>query len=173
MAGQVTERSAVGLYLAAIVAANVTTAALGPSWSVVVAFLFIGLDLTTRDVLHDAWQGRDLMLRMGALIVVGGAISWVLTPGAGQIAVASTVAFMAAATADGLVYALLGDRAKRLRVNGSNVAGAAVDSVVFPAIAFGFPLLLPIMAGQFIAKVGGGAVWYEVLRAVSQRRRAA
>jgi uncharacterized PurR-regulated membrane protein YhhQ (DUF165 family) len=113
------------------------------------------------------------MLRMGALIVVGGAISWVLTPGAGQIAVASTVAFMAAATADGLVYALLGDRAKRLRVNGSNVAGAAVDSVVFPAIAFGFPLLLPIMAGQFIAKVGGGAVWYEVLRAVSQRRRAA
>jgi hypothetical protein len=44
----------VGAYLAAIVAANLLVAH-DPSWVYVNGFLFIGLDLTTRDVLHDRW----------------------------------------------------------------------------------------------------------------------
>jgi queuosine precursor transporter len=63
------------LYLAAIVAANLTVAAFGPGVSVVNAFLLIGLDLTVRDRLHDAWEGRELWLRMAVLIATGGAIS--------------------------------------------------------------------------------------------------
>ena len=43
------------MYLAAIVAANLTVSAFGPTWSIVNALLFVGLDLTTRDKLHDAW----------------------------------------------------------------------------------------------------------------------
>jgi queuosine precursor transporter len=40
----------------------------------------------------------------------------------------------------------------------SNVAGAAVDSVIFPTLSFG--VLMPhIVAMQFVAKVAGGAVW--------------
>ena len=42
-------------------------------------------------------------------------------------------------------------------------AGAAVDSVVFPALAFGAMLPL-IVVGQFGAKVLGGAAWSLVLR---------
>jgi hypothetical protein len=162
----------VGVYLLAIVAANLSVAAFGPAASILNAFLFIGLDLTTRDALHDRWHGDHLVLRMGALVAAGGAISFVLNSGAGQIAVASTVAFALAATVDGLVYAALGSRSYMVRVNGSNIPAAAVDSLVFPTIAFG--AFLPIVVlGQFAAKVAGGFVWSLVLNALSVRRRAA
>jgi hypothetical protein len=164
--------TAVVVYLAAIVAANISVATFGPAASILNAFLFIGLDLTTRDALHDRWHGDHLILRMGALIVVGGVISYVLNAGAGQIAVASTVSFALAAIVDGVVYAALGDRAYLVRVNGSNVPAAAVDSLVFPTIAFGAFLPLVVL-GQFAAKVAGGFVWSVVLNALSVWRRAA
>ena len=152
----------VGLYLAAVVAANLTIAAFGPSAAIVVAFLFIGLDLTARDRLHDAWRGRQLVLRMGALIAAGGALSYLLNAASGPIAVASTVAFVAAATTDGVVYALLGERSRMLRINGSNVVSSGVDSLVFPTLAFGGFLPL-IVVGQFVAKVAGGFAWSLVI----------
>jgi hypothetical protein len=160
---------ALGSGASPIVAANLSTATFGPAASIVNAFLFIGLDLTTRDALHDRWQGRQLVIRMGALIAAGGAISYLLNAGAGQIAIASVVAFTLAATADGLVYSVLGERTYLVRVNGSNVVGAAVDSLVFPTIAFGEILPLVVL-GQFAAKVAGGFVWSVVLNALSVRR---
>jgi hypothetical protein len=170
-AGRLADVVTVGVYLVAIVAANLTVAAFGPAASVPIAFVWIGLDLTLRDRLHDRWQGRGLWPRMLALIVTGGVLSWLVNRDAGVIAVASTVAFLLAASADALTYTLLGDRSRRLRVNGSNVIGAAVDSLAFPAIAFGLPLLWPIIVGQFLAKVAGGAVWNEVLLALPLRPR--
>lgn len=144
-------------------AANLLVARFGPAVTVVNAFLFIGLDLTARDKLHDAWHGKRLWLKMAALIAIGSALSWLLNRNAGQIAIASFVAFALAGTADTVAYHLLGRRARLLRINGSNVVSAAVDSVVFPALAFGFPLLFGVMAGQFAAKVGGGFIWSLVL----------
>ena len=41
---------------------------------------------------------------------------------------------------------------------------AAVDSLVFPALAFGWPLLWGIVVGQLAAKVIGGAAWSWLLR---------
>lgn len=160
----------VALYLVAIVAANLSVAAFGPSVTVVNAFLFIGLDLTLRDRLHDAWEGRGLVIRMALLIAAGGAISYLLNRDAGPIALASTVAFAVAAALDGTVYGLLGDRGRLLRINGSNVVGAAADSLIFPTLAFG-SLIPAIVIGQFVAKVAGGFVWSVVL-AVPVRRRA-
>lgn len=147
------------LYLAAIVAANLSVAAFGPEVSILNAFLFIGLDLSTRDALHDRWQGRQLWPRMMALIAAGSVLSTALNINALPIAVASFTAFAAAGVADTLVYSMLGDQSKLLRMNGSNVLAAGVDSLVFPALAFGFPLLWPIVIGQFAAKVIGGFVW--------------
>lgn len=160
----------VAAYLGAIVAANLLVATFGPSVVVLNAFLFIGLDLTSRDRLHDAWRDRWLVGRMALLIGAGGAISYALNAGAGPIAVASTAAFAVSATLDGLTYALLGDRARLLRVNGSNVVGAAADSLIFPALAFGAWLPV-IVLGQFVAKVAGGFVWSLIL-AVPVRSRA-
>jgi hypothetical protein len=74
----------VAIYLAAIVVANLSVAALGPQAVIVNAFLLIGLDLTLRDKLHDRWNNDQLALRMGALILAGGVISYVLNRDAGQ-----------------------------------------------------------------------------------------
>jgi hypothetical protein len=50
-----------------------------------------------------------------------------------------------------------------VKTNVSNVGGAAVDSIVFPTLAFG--VFLPgVIALQFIMKVFGGAIWAFLLR---------
>lgn len=151
------------LYLVAIIAANLSVAAFGPGASIINAFLFIGFDLVCRDKLHDTWARRNLWRNMAALIVAGSLLSWALNRDAGQIALASALAFGLSSAADAIIYALLGKRVRWVRVNGSNVMGAAVDSLVFPTVAFGGFMPL-IVLGQFVAKIAGGALWYVVLR---------
>lgn len=160
------------LYLAAIVAANLTVAYFGPSVIVINAFLFIGLDLTARDHLHESWRGDRLALKMSALIAAGSVLSWALNRDAGTIALASFVAFAAAAVTDALVYHRLGGYPRWMRINGSNVPSALVDSLVFPTLAFG-AVLWPIILGQFLAKVAGGLVWSLILSVRLPERRVA
>jgi queuosine precursor transporter len=150
------------LYLAAIVAANLIITQLGPSATVATAFLFIGLDITARDRLHESWRDGRLWPRMAALIASGSLLSWLVNRNAGPIALASFVAFAASGAADTLAYHALSRRTWLVKVNGSNVVSAAVDSMVFPTLAFG--MLLPwVVLGQFIAKVAGGAIWAALL----------
>lgn len=153
----------VGLYLMAIVSANLLVARFGPAVAVINAFLFIGLDLTTRDALHERWRGRDLWPKMLALVAAGSILSYVVNRGAAQIAMASFVAFAGAGLADTFVYWVMGEKSKLLRVNGSNVVSAGVDSFLFPVLAFGLPILWVIVVGQFLAKVMGGYLWALVI----------
>lgn len=150
------------LYLVAIVLANLSVVYFGVNAVIINAFLFIGLDLTARDKLHDAWQNNGLIWKMGLLIVSGSFLSWLLNHNVGQIAIASMLAFAAAALVDSVVYQLLHNYPKWLKINGSNIPSALVDSLVFPTIAFG-SFLWPIVLGQFVAKVLGGFIWSFVL----------
>jgi len=162
-------RAAVVIFIAAIATANLLVAHFGPWFSPINAFVLIGLDLSLRDWLHDKW--RHQLWRMGLLIAVAGLLSYLLNPAAGQIAIASTVAFTLAATVDALVYHRLIDLDWLKRSNGSNVAGAATDSAVFPILAFGwFPGLPAIIALQFAAKVAGGGVWSVLLNPFRSRK---
>lgn len=144
---------AIIVYTVAMTAANLLIAAFGPAISPVNAFVLIGLDLALRDWLHvrlKVWQ-------MAALIALTGVLTFVLNPEAGQIAVASAIAFTTAALVDWGTFAKL-KGSWLFRANGSNVAGAAVDSLIFPTIAFG-ALMPQIVIAQFVAKVAGGAIW--------------
>ncbi len=161
-------RLLVTVYLAAIVLANLSVAHWGPKAAVYNAFLLIGLDLVSRDRLHDAWHGH-LVRNMAGLIVAGSVLSylagiWLGTgPFVARIALASCVAFGAAATADALTYHVRRFRPWYERVNQSNIAGAAIDSLVFVALwPFGFQFTLAFTL--FAAKVAGGVVWSFVLR---------
>ena len=143
--------------------ANLSVAHFGPSSTIVNAFLFIGLDLTSRDKLHEAWHNNGLIWKMGLLIATGSIISWLLNRNAGQIALASFIAFACAAVVDTIVYQILRKQKYMVKVNGSNIFSAATDSIIFPTIAFGG--FLPwITLGQFAAKVFGGAIWSFILR---------
>lgn len=148
---------AIAIYAVAMTVANLLVAKFGPAVTPINAFVLIGLDLALRDWLHvrlKTWQ-------MGALIAATGLLTYGLNQQAGMIAVASAVAFTAAALVDWMAFAKI-KGSWMVRANGSNVAGAAVDSLVFPTIAFG-TLMPQIVLAQFAAKVVGGAVWAYVI----------
>jgi uncharacterized PurR-regulated membrane protein YhhQ (DUF165 family) len=151
------------LYLTAIVIANLSVAHFGPDVAIYNAFLFIGLDLTTRDYLHERWQGKHLWRNMVLLIGTGSVLSAALNWGAAQIALASFVAFACAGFSDVITYQVLWDRQRLIKINGSNVISAGVDSIVFPVLAFGFPIMWKIAFGMFVAKIVGGFVWSLVI----------
>ncbi len=158
----------VSIYLIAVVLANLSVAAFGPSVAVLNAFIFIGLDLTARDYLHEKWRADRLLLRMSLLIATGSVLSYLLNREAANIAGASFLAFAAAATVDTLVYQKLINYPRWLRINGSNVPSALADSLVFPAVAWGFPLMWKIVLGQIIAKILGGFLWSLLLTGSSR-----
>jgi len=141
------------IYAFAMTVANLLVVAFGPVVTPINSFLLIGLDLTLRDWLHmrlKFWQ-------MASLIACSGGLTYLLNPAAGQIAIASAVAFTAAASVDFAVFSRMTGSWIR-RSNFSNIFAAGVDSIIFPTIAFGS--LIPIIVlSQFIAKIVGGAIW--------------
>ena len=149
-------------YLAANVLANLSVAYFGPVSTPINAFLLIAFDLVSRDALHERWNHKNLWLKMALLICTGAVISYLLNQGAGRIAIASLIAFLLTGFTDTVVYQLLKNQSRFLKVNGSNVVSSAVDSIAFPTIAFGS--FIPwIVLGQFVAKVFGGYLWSLVL----------
>lgn len=141
------------IYASAIIGANLLVAIFGPVITPLNAFVLIGLDLALRDWLHLRLSSQ----RMALLIVATGGVSYLLNPTAGIIAIASAASFMIAALADWWVFAKLQGSWQR-RANLSNVCGAAVDSLLFPTLAFG-ALMPEIVLAQFIAKTVGGGLW--------------
>jgi uncharacterized PurR-regulated membrane protein YhhQ (DUF165 family) len=143
----------IGLYAAAIIAANLLVAQFGPSITPVNAFFLIGLDLALRNYLALKMN----RYQMAAMILGTGALSYAINPATGMIAIASGVAFTAAALADWATFnTVTGNWIKRNFAG--NSVGALIDSVVFPTIAFG-ALMPVIVVAQFAAKVAGGAAW--------------
>ena len=144
-------------YAISMTIANLLVAEFGPSITPILAFFLIGMDLTLRDWLHvriRPWQ-------MGALIFGAGLLTWILNPAAQHIAIASAVAFGVSALIDWLVFSK-SSGSWAARSFKSNVAGAAVDSLIFPTLAFGALMPLIVLA-QFTAKVMGGALWALIL----------
>ena len=153
----------VSIYLLAVVLANMLVVWFGPQAAFITAFLFIGLDLSLRDKLHDQWKGNQLWWKMFVLICGGSAISILLNWNALPIALSSATAFLAAGVGDAIVYARLYKKKFIVRSNGSNIAGSVIDSIVFPTLAFG--VFMPkIILGQFVAKFVGGFLWSLVLQ---------
>lgn len=147
----------VALYLGAAVASNFSVLVFGPISTPFNAFVMIAFDLVTRDALHERWRNH-LWRNMLMLVGVGSIITYALNAGAVRIAVASTLAFLFSGIADAVVYQLLHRFPRLRRVVGSNVVSAAVDSIVFPTIAFGAIIPFAII-GQWVAKVLGSYIW--------------
>ncbi len=159
----------VAVYLAAIVAANLITAHYGPTASVYNAFALIGLDLITRDRLADFW-GTTRWAKMALLIAAGSTLSYLIAQDAASVAEASAISFACAETGEGLIYHLLRHRQWVQRANTAAWLGAAIDSLVFPTLAFG-GLMWSTSLGQFTAKTAGALLWSAVIVRVRPSRR--
>ena len=157
-------------FLISIVLANLSVAYFGSPSIIFNAFILIGLDLSLRDKLHETWHNKGLAWKMTALVVASGIVTYLLNQGAGKIALASVIAFCGSMIVDAIVYQVLIRKSKLVKMNGSNLFSAAVDSILFPTIAFG--VFMPwIILGQFAAKVGGGFIWSVILtRYIAPRR---
>ena len=151
------------VYVVAICAANLLVAHFGPWITPINAFVLVGLDMVLRDILHERY-GLALSVLLSA---AAGGISYLINPAAGIIAVASLVAFVAAVLVNACVYQLMIRQAWLRKSNAGNVAAAAVDSVLFPLIAFG-AFLPAIVLAQFICKTAGGALWSWMLKGVKK-----
>lgn len=151
---------AVVIFLGGIVAANMTAAAFGPRVVPIVAFTFIGLDLTLRDLLQLTMRPQAMF----AMILTGGCISYVMVPEAGHIAIASASAFTLSALVDWTTFAAIrGTWIKR--ANLSNMVGAVVDSTTFMTIAFGSFMPWEIGASA-LSKIAGGFFWSALIAVV-------
>lgn len=144
---------AVVIYPSAMVVANLSVATFGPIVTPINSFLLIGMDLTLRDWLQ-AQVSRWSML---VLIGVSGLLSYLLNPASGMIAVASFVAFTVSAIIDYFVFTIAKGSWLR-KANTSNSAGAIVDSLLFPTIAFG-SFMPTVVLLQVAAKIAGGSLF--------------
>lgn len=168
-------RILIAFYLAAIVIANLTVAWFGPIVVIVNAFVLIAFDLTSRDRLHEAWHGD--WRKLGALILAGSVLSSILDYAALPIAIVSFCAFLLSEVADTLVYHRLERKQWYVKVNGSNLISAAVDSAIFLSGLALFGLLpwslVPLLAlGQWGAKASGGAIWSWILNQKREEAKA-
>ena len=115
--------------------------------------LMIGAALALRDALHE----RLPRLSVASMIVAGAGLSLAFSPPG--LAVASAVAFLLSELADFAVYDRLRKRGLALAVLASGAVGAALDSVLFSALAFGTVKWAP---GLILAKLyasAGYAAW--------------
>lgn len=152
----------VSIFLVSIVAANLVVQMFGPAVTPIVAFVFIGLDLSMRDKIHEAWHGNQLRVKMFFLVLSASAITYLLNKDAAQIALASSIAFFGSMVADAFVYEKFFEKSKLFKMNSSNAVSAAVDTVLFIWIAFGV-FMWKIMLVQYLAKAVGGLVWSYLL----------
>jgi len=151
----------ISIYLLAIILANLIITQFGVNSVYIVAFILIGLDLTSRDFLHEYWKiGK--WWKMGLLIGVGSLISWLLNKDAGMVAIASCSAFASAAILDTISYQILKNKDYLIKVNGSNLISAFADSFIFIAIAFGISWEVILL--QYVSKFVGGFMWSLLLK---------
>ncbi len=141
------------VYVLLIIVANWSVGVFGPVVAPINAFLFIGVDLALRDYLH----GVTTKLHMFCLIILASFITYIFNIAPYHIAVASSIAFLLSQFADYIAFSY-SKGGWGARANKSNIVGAAVDSLIFPSIAFG-SFMLEVVLLQFVAKVFGGWIF--------------
>jgi len=149
---------AIAIYISAVVAANLAAAWFGPKITPLIAFTLIGLDLALRNRLALSLLRSEMLL----MIAASAAISYLINPASGQVALAGLMAFSASTLADWWLFSSLSGTWFR-KCLGGLALGSAIDSFLFPTLAFG-EFIAEIVALQFLAKLLGGTMWAYILK---------
>ena len=144
-------RALVVVYLAVLVAANIAVYLTGQAALLLTGLVLVPFDFAVRVRLQEAWAGRGLWLRLFALMIGGGILTVVTLPNAHQVALASVTAFACGSILGAVAYAAIARRRVTWARAVSLATMAAVDSIVFPLLAFD-QVSIWLMIGQFAMK---------------------
>lgn len=126
------------------------------------AIFLIPFDFVLRCLFHETWKGKELILKLGTLVLTASVITFIINKDALNIALASSFGFIFAQIFAGIFYQYFIKSSYLIKVNGSDAIGILVDSLVFQFIAFS--VILPeITISQFLLKLTGGLFWYWII----------
>lgn len=150
------------LYLTAFIIANFLVLYFGKYGLLLSSLFLIPFDFVMRCFFHETWKGKELILKLGLIVLSASVLTYLINYNAQNIAIGSAGGFIAAQIFAGIFYQLFINKSYFFKVNGSDAVGILVDSIVFQLLAFG-SLNIYIMLSQFILKIIGGLFWYWIL----------
>lgn len=149
-------------YIGAAVLSNFIVLRYAQYGLIITALFIVPFDFVIRAYFHETWRGWQLFFRLSVLILSASLITFALNHKTMMIAIASFCAFLLAHTSASAFYQLMRKHTYLIKVNGSDIIGAVVDSTVFQLIAFG-ALSSTISVTQVLLKVLGGFLWYWII----------
>lgn len=146
------------LFVLLYVAANLSVAYFGVWSTPINALVIISADMVIRDKIQHNFGFWYSMLAC----FVAGIATVIIDPSAGMIAVASVSSVILAGTGSAITFKLKrGDFYSKSIP--ANTVSAAIDSIVFPMIAFG-SVMIDVSLAQFAAKTVGAFIIIAIMR---------
>lgn len=152
----------ISIYLIAFILANFIVLHFGANGLIFTALFLIPFDFVMRCLFHETWKGKELVLKLGALVIVASLITFFINQNALNIALGSSGGFITAQITAGVFYQFVIKKSYFVKVNGSDAVGILIDSIVFQLIAFG-EINTFVMISQFLLKITGGLFWYWII----------
>ena len=152
----------ISVYLIAFILANFIVLYFGANGLIFTALFLIPFDFVMRCLFHETWKGKELVFKLGGLVIAASVLTFIINQNSLHIALGSSGGFIAAQVVAGLFYQLVIKKSYFIKVNGSDAIGILIDSIVFQFIAFG-NIDIFIMISQFVLKITGGLFWYWVI----------
>jgi len=149
----------ISLYLLAFILANFIVLWFGAKGLIFTAVFLIPFDFVLRCLFHETWKGLELILKLGALVIIASVATYLINSNAQNIALGSAFGFISAQIVAGIFYQLALKKSYFVKVNGSDAIGILIDSIVFQIIAFSI-INYEITISQFLLKITGGLFWY-------------
>jgi hypothetical protein len=152
----------ISLYLFAIIISNFVVHWMGSQGLIFTALFLIPFDYVMRCYFHEKWSGKELILKLGSITILGSLLTFAFNQDTLNIAIGSSVSFFSAQIMAGLFYRINLKRSYFVKVNGSDLIAIIVDSLIFQMIAFQ-NIDLDIFYSQVFLKFIGGLFWYSIL----------
>lgn len=152
----------ISLYLSAFIFSNFIVLWFGQTGLIFTALFLIPFDFVMRCIFHETWKGKELIIKLGSLVLASSVITYLINSETKSIALGSAFGFIAAQIFAGIFYQLFIKKAYLIKVNGSDAVGIMVDSIIFQLIAFN-SINIFITFSQFSMKLIGGLLWYWIL----------
>lgn len=149
----------ISLYLVAFILANFIVLWFGRTGLIFTALFLIPFDFIMRCIFHETWKGKELIFKLGSLVLIASTATYLINSETKNIALGSAFGFIAAQIFAGIFYQLVIKKQYWIKVNGSDAVGILIDSMVFQLVAFN-NINSFVTLSQFGMKLLGGIFWY-------------